>query len=164
LSFSGSGSSAHHVVVPDTFDGYTRLTNGTAQQVEANMRALGDTAGGGAAKKIFDAASIGVYAKNSGDQPVLVALVVPTASAADGASAEQISSGLLKGAVADSSRYSGGSHGGVTRCGSAQFGVAAETMCSWSDHDTSGVLVSVNPPASPATLATVSVAFRDHLG
>lgn len=160
---SGGSSSSHRVKVPAAFDGYTQLTTSAAHQLEATMRSFGDTAGAGAAKRIFDAASIAVYAKDSGDQPVLVALVVPTASTADGASADEISSGLLQGAISQSSVYPSGPHGGVTRCGSTQFGIAAETMCSWSDSRTSGVVVSVNPPVPPTGLAGVSRSFRDQV-
>jgi hypothetical protein len=163
LSSSGGGSSAHRVSAPQSFAGYTRLTNSTAKGLESSMRSLGETAGGGAAKRIFDAATIGVYAKNSGDQPVLISLALPTKAADSSESADEITSQLLQGAVTNGTAYSSGSHGGVTRCGTAQFGAAAETMCAWSDPKTSGVLVSVNPPVSPAALASVSVAFRDDV-
>lgn len=146
--------------VPASFGGYSQLHGTTADRVDTAIRSLGNTAGGGAAKRIFDAATIGVYAHNSGDQPVLIALIVPT-SVSGSAGGDGVARELLSGAVPDSTAFPSGSRGGSTRCGTATFGAARETMCGWSDSHASGLLVSVNESMTASGLAAITQTFRD---
>lgn len=159
---SGSSKPGGHVAVPATFAGYTRLHNDISARVESTMRDFARNAGGGAGAQLLQAATIGVYSHNTGDQPVLIAMVVPT-SAASTSSPQDIAAELLSGATADARGVAPGSHGGTAQCGDATFGTVAETMCAWSDSHVSGMLVSVNESKSPAELADVMRTFRDHV-
>jgi hypothetical protein len=157
----GGGKDDAHPHLPASFAGYSQLHNATADQVEHSMRSVGQNLGGGAAKRIFDAATIGVYAHDSGDVPVLVTLAVPTSAAGSGNSPDEITTQILSGATQGNQEFPPGSHGGSTRCGLAQFGAVSETMCAWSDERESGVLVSVQESLSPGDLAALTQKFRD---
>jgi hypothetical protein len=155
------GKNSAHPHLPDSFAGYSQLHNAAADQVENSMRSLGQNMGGGAAARMFDAATIGVYGHNSGDVPVLITLAVPTSAAGGGTSPDEITRQILSGATQDDQEFPAGGHGGSTRCGLAQFGTVSETMCAWSDDAQSGVLVSVRESLSPADLAALTQKFRD---
>jgi hypothetical protein len=158
-----SGKDGSQPNLPASFAGYTQLDNATADQVKSSMRSVGQNLGGGAAKRIFDAATIGVYAHDTGDVPVLVTLAVPTSVAGNGTSPGEITSQILSGATQGDQEFPAGSHGGSTRCGLAQFGSVSETMCAWSDEKQSGVLVSVRESLSPSDLAELTQKFRDEV-
>jgi len=145
---------------PGSFAGYTLLDNAAATQVKNSMRSLGGSMGGSAGR-LFDAATIAVYAHDSGDQPVLITLTVPTSAAGSDHTPEDITTQMLSGATASNDSFPAGSHGGSLRCGLAQFGAVSETMCAWSDPNRSGLLVSVRESLRPADLAQLAQRFRD---
>ena len=158
---SGKSGSTKATNAPGSFAGYTRLDNAAATQVKNSVRQMGQNLGGGAAGQLFAAATIAVYAHDSGDQPVLITLTVPTSAAGGGKSADDITGEMLSGATASNTSFPAGSHGGSVRCGLAQFGAVSETMCSWSDDAKSGLLVSVRESLQPRDLATVTNSFRN---
>lgn len=160
LALRKDSSSPKKYGVPASFDGYTQVHGTAADRVDNAIRSMGTSAGGGAAKRIFDAATIGVYSHDTGDQPVLITLIVST-SASGSQGGDDVTREMLSGAVPDSTTFPSGSHGGSTRCGAATFGVAHETMCAWSDSRASGMLVSVNEAMTVPGLATITQSFRD---
>ena len=154
------GSSAKAAKPPASFAGYTLLDNAAAARVKKAMLDFGHNMGG-AAGRIFDAAAIGVYSHDTGDQPVLITLTVPTSAAGSGQTPDSITNQLLSGATSNSDSFPAGRHGGSVRCGLAQFGSVSETMCAWSDNSKSGLLTSVGESLQPSEVATLTQRFRD---
>jgi hypothetical protein len=158
---TGSNSSDKHVAVPASFAGYTQLHNDIATRVESVIRDVAKDAGGSEGAQMFQAATVAVYAHDSGDLPVLIVMVFPTPAASSTSASPDVSAELLSGAAPDAGLVEPGRHGGTARCGSTMFGTAAETMCAWSDQHLSGMLVSVHESKTPAGLADLMRTFRD---
>ena len=159
--FSDDGSSPSRLSVPSSFDGYSHVTGSVARRVESAMRSMAGA--DSATARMFDAATIGSYAKDSGDQPRLIVLVLRTSEvpAEVGHSPEEITQGLLTVAGNNVADYPAGAHGGSSACADTQFGAVAETMCAWSDSATTGLMVSVATPMTPGGLSAIEQDFRD---
>ena len=160
LRTDDNGGGAKAGKPPGSFAGYTLLDNSAATRVKNSMIDFGHNMGG-AAGRIFDAAAIGVYSHDTGDQPVLITLTVPTSAAGSDQTPDKITTGLLSGATTNNDSFPAGRHGGSVRCGLAQFGAVTETMCAWSDDSRSGLLVSVGESLQPTDLAGLTQRFRD---
>jgi len=160
LRSDDNGSSAKGAKPPAAFAGYTLLDNAAATRVKKTMIDVGHNMGG-AAGRIFDQAAIGVYSHDTGDQPVMITVTVPSSVAGSGETPDTITRALLSGASSSNEPFPAGGHGGSVRCGEAQFGAVSETMCAWSDNSRSGMLLSVGESLQPADLARVTQQFRD---
>lgn len=160
---SGNAKPAVHVSLPAAFSGYTQLHNAMSDRVENAIRDFAKNAGIGGA---FDAdATIGSYSHNTGDQPVLVTLVLPISAAGgtSGESPEHVVAEMMMGTGADTQHFAPGRHGGSAECGQATFGVAKETLCAWADTRLAGVIYSINEGKTPAAMATLTRQFRDRI-
>jgi hypothetical protein len=155
----GRGSSHRSIAIPATFDGYAKLDNSQSHQIESMMRGMISGSGAGG---FFTAAAIGVYAKDSGDEPRLLVFAVPTGALPSEARQGDVTQQLLT-IVPDTSEFPAGPHGGEARCGTTSFGTVAETACAWSDTSTTGMMVSVGVGLAPSTLAQVQNDFRDQV-
>ena len=149
-------SSSGRPAIPASFDGYARLNNSQSHQAESMMRGI---ASGSAEGSLLNEAAIGVYSKNTGDQPGLFVLMFSTSAMPSRAEATNFTDGVLA-MVTTVSSYPAGPHGGASRCGSTQFGTVPETVCAWSDDKTTGMMVSV-ASLQPQALAGVENDFRD---
>lgn len=160
LRSDDDGSGPKAAKPPGSFAGYTLLDNSAATRVKKSMIDVGHNMGG-TTGRIFDQAAIGVYSHDTGDQPVMITVTVPSSVAGSGETPDTITSSLLSGAASSNESFPAGRHGGSVRCGKAQFGAVSETMCAWSDETRSGMLLSVGESLQPADLATVTEKFRD---
>jgi hypothetical protein len=154
------GSATDRLAIPSSFDGYRRLTNGNASRVESAMRSFAGSSG----SKIFASATVGSYARDSGDTPRLIVLVLPTRRiAAASNSSQDVVQGLLTVVGPSAAGYPPGPHGGSSECGRTTFGVVEETLCAWSDPATTGVMVSVLAPMTPRRLSRIELDLRDSI-
>jgi hypothetical protein len=147
--------------VPSSFVGYHRITDSRAERVEDTVRSV-VAAQGGAAEDVIDKSSIGVYAVLGASEPSLVYVGVETGEV-PGSSPEDRVEFMTRGGLtaADSHDYPAGANGGVLRCGlSGAGGPVDETMCGWSDDQTSGLIVSVNPALPPDQVAQITNDLR----
>jgi hypothetical protein len=160
LVFTVGDPAANRLAIPDSFDGYTRLTTGNAGRLEASMRSMI----GGLASSLngaVNSSAIGVYARNSGDTPRLIALVLPSAAVSGSSSSAGSLVDQLRALTGPSGRtFPPGPHGGESACGTLTFGTVDETMCAWSDSVTAGVMVSVLVPMTPRRLSGIENDFR----
>jgi hypothetical protein len=163
LVFTVGDPAAQRLAIPDSFDGYLRLTNGNADRLENSMRAMiGGVASG--MKGTLDSSAIGVYSRNSGDTPRLVVLAMPGSAMAQASGSGTPMTDQVLALVGPSARtFPPGPHGGESTCGTLTFGTVEETMCAWSDSATAGVMVSVITPMTPARLAAIENDFRDKV-
>jgi hypothetical protein len=140
VSRTGSGE-APRVALPETFQGYQRLHNGTDDSLRRRMAGQASVAGIGDA--IFEHASIGAYARNTGDQPALIVFALPHRSLAALSSGGHDATArmLLTGAAIDAQSYPAGPRGGALRCGSSTNANVPLSACSWSDDDNGGLLI-----------------------
>jgi hypothetical protein len=162
FALHNSDSSTDRLAIPAAFDGYTRLTNSNAGQVESSMRSMVRSVSG--ANKAFDAATIGIYGHDAGDTPQLITLALPAAAwpGASGNAAEQLTQGLREFG-AGTQNYPPGRHGGTSICGGLNIGTVREVLCAWADRSTAGVVVSVLTPMTPARLSRIEREFRDQV-
>jgi hypothetical protein len=152
---------SHGPGVPSSFVGYHRITDSRADQVENTVRSI-VAAQGGAAEDVIDKSSIGVYAAAGASDPSLVYVGAET-SEVPGDSPEDRVEFMTRGGLtaADSRDYPAGANGGVLVCGlSGAGGPVDETMCGWSDDQTSGLIVSVNPALPPDQVARITNDLR----
>ncbi|HEY1485971.1 MAG TPA: hypothetical protein VGF84_07690, partial [Micromonosporaceae bacterium] len=99
VATSTDSSTAHRIGLPNAFDNYTKINSQASQQVVTSMRSLG--AGDPDTAAIFNAASIGVYSRNTGDLPGLIALTLPSSKVPGSAaqSPDQLATELVRGAL-----------------------------------------------------------------
>lgn len=160
----GGGSAANgRLALPATFAGYTQLHNELSDRVETAIREFAKTAGAG--DVIGADATIGSYSHNTGDQPVLVAVVLPTSTVGSsaGGSPTAVVDDMMMGTGAVTRAFAPGPHGGAVSCGVATFGIAKETMCAWADTRLAGILYSINEGKSPQDIAAVTQQFRARI-
>jgi hypothetical protein len=158
----GSGA-APRVRLPQSFAGYQLLHNGTDDSLRRKMAGQVRIAGIGDA--IFDHASIGAYARNTGDQPALVVITMPRKAfraLGTGDDAETVTV-LLRGAAPDATAFASGTHGGAVRCGPVSGEDVPVSACAWADRTTAGVLVVGYPPLSAAKAARLTNTLRDAI-
>jgi hypothetical protein len=154
------GGEATRVRLPESFAGYQRLHNGTDQTLRRKMADQVSIAGIGDA--VFGHASIGAYARNTGDQPALIVITMPRKSfralglGDDATTVEQ----LLREAVPVTALFPPGPHGGALRCGMASEGDLPLKACAWADRGTAGLLIVGYPPVPIAKAAALTNALR----
>lgn len=158
-----TGGEGPRVKLPETFAGYARLHNGTDASLRKRLAGQAGVAGLGDA--IFGHASIGAYARNTGDQPALIVFALPHRSLAALTSDDHDAAtrALLSGAVDDARTYAAGPHGGVLRCGSALAEDVPLSACAWSDDDNGGLLIVGYPHLTVQRTATLTNELRDAL-
>jgi hypothetical protein len=152
---SGS-SAASKISLPASFDGYYRI--GNSARIASGMREMMSGLGVGSA---MNSATFGFYSHDSGDQPSLIVVALPTSSIPS-SSRGNISSQLgTFGASVQS--YPSGPHGGQTDCGEVQAATVSEVLCAWQDAKTSGVVVAVLEQVTPDALAKIDRDLRDFI-
>jgi len=158
LVLKPSTSSPQKVALPESFAGYTKLSGQVAQ---ATINAAKAAAGANpSAKYVFDRASLGVYSKDSGEAPGLVAIVLP-ASAIQGRSTDPMD--LFQGfqqlgiTIKD---FPAGAHGGSLECGSTSIFNQQITLCAWVDSSTAGLIEAIRPVISLSATASASNELR----
>jgi hypothetical protein len=156
---TGAGGDGRRAPTPTAFAGYTRVDGAVADRVKSAMRQMVSSLGGAPGRAVMSSASIGLYSHDTGDQPVLITVTMPTPPSAAGS--DDVVTKMIENATPSSEDFPSGRQGGAVRCGLAQYGVTSETMCAWSDAKESGVLVSVRESLSPADLAALTGKFRD---
>lgn len=163
FAFRGSGSSSR-LSLPASFGGFSVEKDATSSRVEGMMRGMGSGAGG-AAKTLFDAATIGMYQRDADVTSKLIVFAVPTAKVPrdEGGSPSDITAGLMQFAGSTVPERTPGPHGGSSRCGTTSVGAVDETACAWSDSATTGMLVSIGTPLSSDRLSAVELALREQL-
>jgi hypothetical protein len=155
----GDTAKPDRTAVPAAFDGYTHVTTGNAGQIESAMRAMVSSFGGKAA----DSATIALYARNSGDQPRLIAIVWPTSAFPGGSNPGQALRSQFAVLVPNLTTFPPGPNGGDNLCGTTQFGIVKEYICAWDDSVSVGAMVSILSPMTPRRLARIEIDFRSRL-
>jgi hypothetical protein len=149
--------------MPTSLGGYRQLTNGEADQVTEAIQGGG---GSTSTNQAFFAHSVvGVYAQPGSDLPQLVTIAgrtdsTPGIQTNDPAEAAQQ---LIEGSVTVSEQFSAGTLGGAVECGVAEASAGPESICSWYDTKTVGLILSFNPPLSPSTLDSLDATLRHDL-
>jgi hypothetical protein len=158
VTLGGRPGHTRKVALPDTLDGYRNLG-------PSGQRQLRGAFGATVPSEILAEASLGAYGKNSGDQPGLIAFVLPRSAAQDVGAPDtdgEIASDLLESAIPTNSVFSS-TRPGVQRCGSTGAQGETLTACSWSDPATFGLLVIVLPPTSVMTTGRITEHLRAQL-
>jgi hypothetical protein len=164
LFITRGDSPAAKVVLPEQFAGYQLLHNDKAHQLQQRMEDAVVVPGLG--KAFFSRAAIGAYARNTGDQPALVVIVLPhrTAAALGSDKDDDIARQLLSGAGSNTTTYPSGPLGGVVRCGTRSDEGEQLSLCGWSDGKTAGLAAVGLPKLSAAQTAELVNGLRATLG
>ncbi|HKC28374.1 MAG TPA: hypothetical protein VKB75_10210, partial [Jatrophihabitans sp.] len=119
---------------------------------------------GGQSGAILNESAIGVYGLGPSSEPSFVYVALRTDVIPDRPADPAGRVGLmLQGALtsAQASAYPAGAHGGDLECGLPQLSsVVTESVCAWSDDQTSGLALAVNPAQSPTDLADLTNKLR----
>lgn len=120
---------------------------------------------GGEGKRMFEAATIGVYHSDTDVTSKLVVSAVRTAKVPHDArsSPSDITAELLHFTGSTVAERQPGPHGASSRCGYTSVSGFEATACAWSDSATTGMLVSVDDPVNPERLSAAELALRDRI-
>ena len=144
LGLVANSKRTHDLTLPATFSSYTRLTNGTAKQIEQQARARLRAAGATTA----DALVFGVYARTGSDEPTVffdgfgasdsdrVATQLRTTDPKD-----VVAQALAGTGVTGTAAYPTGPFGGAVRCGMVADGGDELPVCAWADTKSTAVMV-----------------------
>lgn len=159
-------SSPDRLAVPESFGGYVRSHDATANQVESLVREMA-SAGGGPMQQVFDAATVAVYEDESDVSSKLVVFALRTSVLpSNSGSPTTFGQSLLTFMGPNVHEVAAGPHRGHEQCGRTAMGVVAETACSWSDRATSGLVLSVstaNHPLVRTQLSQLVWSLRDEI-
>jgi hypothetical protein len=149
--------------MPSTLGAYHQLTGAEADQVAQAIQSGGGSAG--VSQAFFANTMVGVYAQTGSDQPQLVVIAgrtdsIPGIQSDDPDEAAQL---LLQGSVLAPQRFPAGALGGAVECGLADASAGPESLCSWYDEKTVGLVLSFNPLLPLPDLDSLNGSLRSDL-
>ena len=156
--FVNMSTSPHRIPLPATLVGYTRLHNANATSAENTIRAMGGN--DPSTRDAINHVSIGVYAESTGDVPGLVVFVIPASVGGSNTLGTQFEA-FIRNAATNVHDYPAGVHSGSLVCGTLAFGRITETLCTWDDAKTVGLIEAGRPSISLSQGVAITNALRD---